>query len=134
MAKNDTNVSGWTGWVFFAGFMMILAGVLQTITGLTALLNSKWLVVGERGLLVFNFTTWGWVHLLTGLIILMAGFSVMHGAAWARAVGVVLATVSFVANMAWVNTYPIWSIIIMVVDVLVIYALTVHGGELRELE
>lgn len=113
---------------------MILSGVLQTIAGLTALLNSDWLLVTQQNLLVFNFTTWGWVHLLAGLIILVAGFSVMHGATWARAVGVVLATFSFIANMAYVNTYPIWSIVVMVVDVLVIYALTVHGSEVRDLE
>ena len=134
MARNDTNVTGWTGWVFFAGFMMILAGILESISGLTALLNSEWLVVGEKSLLVLNFTTWGWIHLLMGIVVLVAGFSVLHGAAWARAVGVVLATFSIIANLAYVNTYPIWSIAIMVVDVLVIYALTVHGNEVRNLE
>lgn len=129
MATN--NVTGWTGWVYFAGFMMIIMGVLQSIAGFTALLNSDWLVVGEENLLLLDFTAWGWAHLLIGIVVLVAGFSVMHGARWARFVGVVLASISLVANLAYVNTYPIWSIAIMAVDVLVIYALTVHGNELE---
>lgn len=124
--------SGWVGWGFFAGFMMIIMGVLQSIAGLTALLNDEWLVVTEQRLLVFNFATWGWIHLLVGLVVLAAGFSVLHGAVWARTVGVVLAAISLVANLAYVNTYPIWSIAVVVIDVLIIYALTVRGNELRD--
>lgn len=132
MAVNNNQPTGWVGWGYFAGFMMVVMGVLQTIAGLTALLNDQWLVVGPERLLVFDFTTWGWAHLLIGLVVLAAGFSLFQGAKWARFVGVLLAAVSFVANLAYVNTYPIWSITIMVVDVLIIYALTVHGNELGE--
>lgn len=132
MARNDNQVTGWTGWVFFAGFMMIIMGALQMISGLTALLNNEWLLVGPQRLLLLNFTAWGWMHLLLGLLVLIAGFYVMHGAVWARFVGVVLASLSLIANLAYVNTYPIWSIVIIVIDILVIYSLTVHGGELRE--
>lgn len=132
MAVNNNQTTGWVGWAFFAGFMMVIMGVLQSIAGLTALLNSEWLVVGAERLLVFDFTTWGWAHLLLGVVVLAAGFSVLHGAVWARTVGVVLAAVSLVANLAYVNTYPVWSIAVMVIDVLIIYALTVHGGELRD--
>lgn len=130
MAKNE-EVSGWVGWVFFAGFMMIIMGVMQAISGLTALLNSNWLLVGKENLLLLNFTTWGWVHLLLGMIVLVAGFSVMHGARWARFVGVVLAAFGAIANLAYVNTYPIWSIALIAIDVIIIYALTVHAGELK---
>jgi len=131
MAVNN-QPTGWVGWGFFAGFMMVVMGVMQSISGLTALLNDDWLLVTQRSLLVFDFTTWGWVHLLLGVVVLAAGFSVLHGAVWARTVGVLLAGISLVANLAYVNTYPIWSIVIMIVDVLVIYALTVHGAELRD--
>lgn len=131
MPTNDNQPSGWVGWGFFAGFMMVVMGVMQMISGLTALLNSEWLVVTSNRLLVFDFTTWGWAHFVLGLVVLAAGFSVFHGAVWARTVGVVLAGLSLVLNLAYVNTYPIWSITIMVIDVLVIYALTVRGDELR---
>ena len=131
MARNDDQVTGWTGWVFFAGFMMIIMGALQAISGLTALLNNEWLVVGQERLLLLNFTAWGWIHLLLGIVVLIAGFYVMHGAVWARFIGVVLASLGLIVNLAYVNTYPIWSIAIIVIDILVIYSLTVHGGELK---
>lgn len=130
--NNNNEVTGWTGWVFFAGFMMIVMGFLQTISGLTALLNSKWLLATPQNLLFLNFTAWGWAHLLLGIVVLIAGFYVMHGSTWARVVGVILAAISLIANLAYVNTYPIWSIAIMVIDVLVIYSLIVHGSELKE--
>ncbi len=133
MAQNNNNeVTGWTGWVFFAGFMMIIMGFLQTIAGLTALLKNEWLVVTPERLLFLNFTAWGWAHLILGIVVLVAGFYVMHGSTWARILGVILAAVSLVANIAYVNVYPIWSIAIIVIDALVIYALIVHGGELKE--
>lgn len=130
MAVNN-QPTGWTGWVYFAGFMMIVMGFLQGIAGLTALLNNQWLLVTERSLIAFNFTTWGWIHLLLGVLILAAGFAVMNGAVWARTVGVVIAMMSLVANAAYANTYPVWALVAIVIDVLVIYALTVHGNEVR---
>lgn len=133
MAKNN-EVSGWVGWVFFAGFMMIVMGVMQIIAGLTALFNSDWLVVTQSHLLLLDFTTWGWVHLLIGIAVLLSGFAVMQGSVLARTIGVMLAMLSAVANMAYVNVYPIWSITLIVVDIVIIYALTVHGGELKEVK
>jgi hypothetical protein len=127
----QNNQSGWTGWVYFAGFMMIIMGALQTISGLAALLNDEWLLVTEQRLIAFDFTTWGWIHILIGVVVFAAGFAVMNGAAWARAIGVVIAMISLVANLAYANTYPIWAIAVVIIDVLIIYALTVRGGELQ---
>ena len=133
MAKNDNVASGWVGWAVFAGFMMMITGLFQAIAGLTGLLKHNWYVVSTADkLLVFNYQTWGWIDLLVGLFILLAGVSVLHGSVWARVVGVLLASVSAVAALASINLYPIWSVIIITIDVLVIYALTVHGGELKE--
>lgn len=132
MVANNNQPSGWTGWIVFAGFMMILMGVLQGIAGLTALLNDKWLLVTQNSLIAFNFTTWGWIHILIGVLVFAAGFAVMNGAVWARVVGVIIAMLSIVANLAYANTYPIWAIAAVVINVLVIYALTVRGNEVRE--
>lgn len=134
MANNNNEVSGWVGWIFFAGFMMILGGFFQAIAGVTALFNDEWLVVTNDQLLVLDITQWGWVHLLLGLLVLFAGFSVMQGATWARTVGVIVAMLSAIAWLAAINIYPLWAVIIITVDVLIIYALTVHGGELKDLE
>ena len=131
MATSDKTLSNWTGWVFFAGLMMILSGIFQAIAGLTALLRPSWYVVTANHLLVFNYPAWGWIDLILGLVILLAGFSVLHGSTWARVVAVLLAIVSAVGALASISAYPIWSIVIIAVDVLVIYALTVYGGELK---
>jgi hypothetical protein len=132
MATKDNNVSGWVGWIFFAGFMMILLGAFQAIAGLTALLKDTWLVVGEQNLLVLDFTTWGWIHLILGVVVLIAGFSVMQGRTWARILGVIFAGLVVVSNLAYISAYPLWSVLTITVAVLVIFALTVHGGELKE--
>ncbi len=131
MATQNNTSSGWVGWAYFASFMMILVGILQTIAGLAAIFNDEFFLVTQQRLLVFDFTTWGWVHLVLGIVIFMAGLELLRGAMWARVTAIILAVLSFVANMAFFNAYPWWSLAIMVVDVLVIYALTVKGDELK---
>lgn len=132
MANKSNEVTGWVGWVFFAGFMMILGGFFQAIAGLVALFNDTWLVVSSEQLLVLDLTQWGWVHLILGIVVLIAGFSVMQGSTWARTVGVMVAVLSALAWMTAINIYPLWGMMIIVVDILIIYALTVHGGELKD--
>jgi len=133
MAINTTEkeASGWTGWIYFAGLMMVVMGIFQIILGLTALLNDKYLVALQGRLLVLDFTQWGWVHLLFGIVVLMAGTSLFSGHKWARVVGVILAMLNFTLQFAFVSVYPVWSIIMMVIDVMIIYALTVHGDEVK---
>jgi hypothetical protein len=132
MARNNTpEVTGWVGWVYFAGFLMILQGVFQAILGLTALLNDKFYVAAQGHLLVLDYTQWGWIHLLFGVLVIVAGTSVFNGSTWARVVGALLAAGNLVLQFAFVSAYPLWSIILMIIDVLIIYALTVHGGEAR---
>jgi hypothetical protein len=124
--------TGWVGWILFAGVMMILGGVFQAIAGLTALFNDNYFLVGENGLLVTSsFTTWGWVHLIGGVVVLAAGFAVMTGKTWARAVGVVIAGVSAIVHLAFLSAYPVWGLIVIAIDVAVIWALTVHGREVK---
>ncbi len=132
MAVQNNNPTSWVGWVYFASFMMILLGVLQGISGLAGIFHGSYYLVTQSHLLVFDFRTWGWINLILGVIILIAGFELLRGAVWARIVGVFLAILSFAANMSFINAYPIWSIIMMIVDVLIIYGLSVHGGELRD--
>ena len=124
--------TGWVGWIYFASLMMMLVGGFQAIAGLVSLFKDDFYLVAEKSLLVFDYSTWGWIHLLMGIIIFMAGVALMNGATWARMVGVLLAGISLFANMAFLSAYPLWSILMIVVDILVIYALTVHGDEVQE--
>ena len=81
---------------------------------------------------MFNYKAWGWLDLILGIIVLLAGYELFRGALWARVVAVALAALSIIANMAFMSAYPLWSILIIVLNVLVVYALLVHGGELKE--
>jgi hypothetical protein len=123
--------TGWVGWVYFASAMMLLAGGMQAIAGLVALFKDDYYVVGESGVLAFNYSTWGWVHLLVGLVIFAAGLATAAGRTWGRAIGVIMAVTAALANVAFLSAYPVWSVIAIVVDIFVIYALTIHGSEAR---
>jgi hypothetical protein len=118
------------GWIYFAAVMMMVVGGLEAIAGLTGIFKEGFYVVSQNALLVFNFKAWGWTSLLLGIIIFVAGAELLRGAVWARAIAVVLAGLSILANMAFMSAYPLWSILIIVIDVLIIHALVVRGGEL----
>ena|SRR3990167_3300165 len=111
---------------------MIIRGLLEGVFGLVALLKDTYLVVGKESLVVFDYTTWGWLHLLAGLFILWAGMALINGSRWARVVAILLASVSVIGNLLYINTYPLWGIFAIVVDLIIIYALTVHGDEVQE--
>jgi hypothetical protein len=124
--------TGWSTWAMFAGFMMIMVGIFQQIQGLVAVFDDQWYLVTDKGL-VFSadYTVWGWTHFALGLLVAVAGVAVLNGKTWARTLGVVLALISAITNLAFIAAYPAWSIIIIALDILVIYALSMHGDELR---
>lgn len=131
--QTNNEVTGWTGWIYFAGLLMILRGISEALLGLTALVDKTYLFVNSEKVVTVttNLTTWGWVHIALGVVVAAAGFSVMHGSRWARVLAIIFASAAFIANMAFLGVYPVWSIVAMVVDVLVIYALVVHGNEVQ---
>jgi len=134
MAKksNNMDVSGWVGWVYFAGVMMAILGFFEMIAAFTALFKDTYYVVLPNSIVSWNFTAWGWTHLVIGIIVLLAGFAVLAGQVWGRAIGVLMAVLAAVANMLFIPAYPIWSIMMIVVCFLIIYALVAHGGEVAE--
>ena len=80
----------------------------------------------------FDATTCGWIHLIFGIILLLAGFALFSGAVWARTVGVILAVISAIVNFAWLPWYPVRSITMIAVCVAVIWGLTTHGRDIVE--
>ena len=128
-----TQVTAWVGWIAFAGIMMVLVGSFHAIQGLVALFRDEVFLVGRSGLVVnVDYTAWGVTHIIGGALLVAAGVWVFRGKVWARTVGVVLAMLSAVVNVGFLAAYPVWSTIMIAVDVLVIWALTVHGGELKD--
>jgi uncharacterized membrane protein len=126
-----TETTGWVDWGIFAATMMVLGGVLNIVHGLVALLNDDWAVWSNSGAVYLDLTTWGWVHILVGSLVILAGIGVLSGNVLARTVGVFLAGVSLVTNFLYMPVYPVWSITVIVLDVLMIWALTAHGREMR---
>ena len=128
----DPPPTAWTGWVVFASAMMFLLGSFQAVQGLVAIFDDGFYHVTESGLVLeVDYTVWGWVHLLLGVVIIVCALGVLTGNTAARTVGVLLAGFSALANLLFIEAYPIWSVIIITIDVLVIYALIVHGREMR---
>ena len=129
----DDYPNGWAiGWTAFAGIMMVMGGVWWIISGIVAIANEDFFVVGEEYIFQFSTTTWGWIHLILGIVILLAGFYLFTGAVWARTVGVVIAVLWAIAAFAWMPWYPIWALAFLAVSIFVIWALTAHGRDIVE--
>ena len=124
--------TGWAGMVVFGAVMMLMLGTFQVIEGLVAIFDDGWYLVGKNGLVVsVDLTAWGWVHLAVGVVALAAGAGLMTGATWARVLGVLVAATAAIVNFAFVAAYPLWSLTMITLAVLVIYAITAHGRELQ---
>jgi hypothetical protein len=129
---NAAEEGGWTGWIGFAAIMMVLAGCFQGIAGFVALFKDEVFVVRDTGLIVsVDYTTWGWIHLGIAALLLLAGASLFAGNMYGRIVGVLVAMLSAVTNLVFIAAYPVWSVLIIAVDIFVIYAIVVHGRDLK---
>ena len=118
------------GWIFFASMMMVLIGVFHIFIGIGGIAEDDIYVKGENYIFQFDVTTWGWIHLIVGLIILFAAFGLYSGAVWARTVGVIMALVSAFVGFAWMPYFPIWGIVFVAIAMSVIWALTAHGRDI----
>ncbi|MET9268962.1 hypothetical protein [Kribbella sp. NPDC003557] len=126
--------SRWVGWILFAGVMMIVLGILHAFQGFIAIFHDDYFLVRTARLAIeLNYDSWGLIHLILGLVVILAGIALLDGRLWGRIVGVILSVLSIVVNAAFLAAYPIWSTILIAVDILVIWALTVHGDEMRKM-
>jgi hypothetical protein len=130
--RYDDDPSGWAGWVVFGGVMLIMLGCFQIIEGLVALFDDGFYLVRSNGLVVdVDYNTWGWIHLTIGVVGVLVGLGLLSGNMAARIVGVGIAFLSALVNLAFISAYPVWSTMMIVLDVLVIFAIIVHGRELK---
>jgi hypothetical protein len=127
-AGEDTT-GGATGLILFAGLMMIMVGIWQALQGLIAIFENEFYVATRNYTFQFDATTWGWIHLLLGLLVAFAGWGLLSGQTWARVVAITLAVLSAIANFLFIPYYPFWSLLIIAVDVFVIWAIAAHGRE-----
>jgi|SRR3954454_22136068 hypothetical protein len=131
-ARRYPQASPWVGWIAFAGILMVILGALHAFQGLVAIFKDEYFLVSPSGLAVkLDFTTWGWMSLIVGVIVVVAGICVLGGQMWARVVGVALAALSILGNVAFLAAYPLWSLIMIALDIVIIMALTVHGSDIK---
>jgi hypothetical protein len=131
---SEENPSGWAvGWASFAAFMLFIAGTLQFLAGLSAILNDEYFVIGDDYAFKLDVTTWGWIHLLVGIVVFCCGLGIMKGHILGRTVGVLAASGSLVVNFLWLPYQPVWSTVIIAICIAVIWALTAHGRDVKAL-
>ena len=121
----------WEGWVGFGGVLMTIIGGFAVIEGLLALSSPTFFQTGGGRVLAMNLAGWGWLHLVLGILVVVAGLSVLGGATWARGVGVALVAINMVVQLVWLPAFPVWSIIIIACDLLVLYAIATTWHDWR---
>ncbi|HSE69667.1 MAG TPA: hypothetical protein VLA97_02835 [Nocardioidaceae bacterium] len=127
----DRGASAWVGWIAFSGLCMLVLGTFQVLQGLVALVREDYLLVGRTELVLdLDYTAWGWTHVALGVVVALAGIGVFAAWAWARVAGVVVAMLTLVVSMGFLPAYPAWSLLIIGLCVVVIWALTVHGSDI----
>ena len=126
-----SNSSRWGGWIAFAGWLMIIMGALDFFEGLIAVIRGNYYVLTANQIIVFDMKTWGWVTLGWGIVIALVGFGVLAGSGFARWFAIVVASLNFIVELGWVGSsaYPLWSIAILALNVIILYALIVHWND-----
>jgi hypothetical protein len=115
------------GWVIFAGVMMLVLGILDALWGLAAVINNEVVTVGGRGgVVIWDITAWGWAHLITGSIVAVTGLGLFAAQSWARWLGVFFVSLNLIAQFGTFSLFPLWSMTIIAIDIVIIYQLTVR--------
>jgi hypothetical protein len=129
---SDIKATGWVSWAYFAAVMLFIGAAIDIFYGIMAIIgpNTAYFV-GANGTASFNVAAWGWWALIIGVGLLLAGIFLLRGAMWARIFAVVVAALNAVTQLMSLPAQPWWSIVMVGIDVLVIYAVTVHGRELK---
>jgi hypothetical protein len=123
----------WAGWVGFAALMMVIMGILDFIQGLIAIVRDNYYVLAPEQIIVFDLTTWGWIMLIWGIVLAVAGYALASGAEWARWFTILVGSVNFIVQLGFVgsNQYPLWALAVLGMTVLVLYALIVRWSDVK---
>ena len=132
MASQDS----WSGWIVFAGFVVLIVGTMDVIQGFVGIIEDEYVVATREGLAIIDVTAWGWITLLWGGLLILAGLGLLGGAGWARwlaIIGVAVNASQQVAFMAnYPQAYPLWNILIVTLNFVVLYALTARWQGYKE--
>jgi len=126
--------SSMAGWIGFAAIVMLIIGFIDFFQGLIALFDDKYYVVTASGFLVVDLTTWGWIMLIWGVLLVLAGLALAAGQGWARWFTIVVVAINFFAQLGFLGNsqYPLWALTALALNVVVLYALTVRWSESKD--
>jgi hypothetical protein len=121
MARSST----WSGWIGFAGWLMVIIGALDFFEGLIAVIRGQYYVLTANQIIVFNVKTWGWITLIWGIVVVLAGLGLLSGSGWARWFTIVVASFTIIAQLGFLgaSAYPLWSLTVLGLTIIVLYAL-----------
>jgi hypothetical protein len=126
----------WTGWIGFAAIMLTLIGSITFFEGLVAVARDEYYVVTGKQVLLFDLTTWGWIMLFWGILLFLAGLGLAAGSGWARWFTIFAVTLNLLAQLGFLgNTqYPLWTLVVIGLELMVLYALTVRWGQVARFD
>jgi len=121
----------WSGWIGFAGLMMMILGAIDFFEGLIAVIRGEYYAFTSQGLIIFDTTTWGWLAMIMGVALFLVGLGLTGGAGWARWVAIILLVVNLLGNIGWVGSsdHQIWALTVVALELIVLYALTARWSD-----
>jgi hypothetical protein len=132
MASQDA----WSGWISFAGIVIIIVGVMDVLQGLVAILEDEYVVATTKGLAILDVTAWGWATLIWGAVLILAALGLLGGAGWARWLAIIGVSVNAIQQIAFLanfpEAYPLWNLLIVALNIVVLYALTARWQGFRD--
>ena len=125
------NSKSMAGWIGFAGMLMLIVGSIDFFQGLIAVFKDEYFVVTGSGFLVFDLTAWGWIMMIWGVLLVLAGLGLVGGQGWARWFAILVVSVNFIAQLGFLGNsqFPLWSLTVVALNVIVLYALTARWSE-----
>jgi hypothetical protein len=131
-SESSTPMSGWVGWVAFAATILFISGLFSIIQGLVAIIGpNTYFATVEGELFLFDVAGWGWYTLVVGFLVLITGMALMSGQTWARVLAIIVVILSMVGQLLLIPAQPWWSFIVIAIDILVLFAVITHGGDLK---
>ena len=125
------NSKSMAGWIAFAGMLMLIVGSIDFFQGLIALFEDEYFVVTASGFLVVDLTAWGWIMLIWGALLVLAGLALIAAQGWARWFAIVVVSLNFIAQLGFLGNsqYPLWSLTVMALNIIILYALIARWSE-----
>jgi hypothetical protein len=123
--------TAWTGWVGFAAIMLVIIGAIDFFEGLIAVIRGSYYQYTPQGIVVFSTKEWGWIHIIVGILLILIGLALAAKSPWARWAAVIVIIVNLLAQLGWLgnSSYPLWSLTVITLQIIVLYALTARWAE-----